>query len=1279
MEENQDFVNTPGLRAAREAFEGTPDGELNRNEDAAEIEHGKRTKTQIDKAQDDSPSIFNSLFRGVGIGGTDAINEIDKTFGLSNTLKNTFGVDVQLGEETFLYDTEKDLDRNPRNTFEALLSTFSQFLLPFGPAVKGVTKVTKGAQLLKNSPKLKLLVDGLIAGAPVDAAAFDPKDPNLGNFLLSFDTIANNPEGSQLIKDFLATDPNDPDALNRAKNAFTGGLAGILTAGLIEGLKGGFGKLKGKPNPLLKPGEKFTNVADDVQLKAKGTPLTEADAAKKGIVQSKKNPLLTEAEQAQVDAAAKESAESIAEAVEAKIKQGNPEEIAELQGKLPNRGTPPISDDVPIDDTFNRLSPEDQTNLKDMLIRAAKGEIDDLDTVVDAAGKKKIRDLPFNLNKLTAGDDILKTIQSVGRIIKGDLPRNVPLSKKIEEFSTIFGVDEATFTKRLKAVTSNVEEASSFIEASKAVSGIQTKKILNLAEAYLENPSAQSEFAFNRAMIEGTETIRSASGLGTAFGQGLNQFKKVADLSSFTQQADILRMELMNRTMSGTDNLAKRKAAMAVRLATKKGKVKLTGTKAKAIKKQAKLERLSDIQKADLEQMQAMSRFIHQGTLARTRDGLLEIYINGLLSRPETQVVNMTGSFSAITASIFERSFAGLKNSSANGVQAGEASQMILSYMDSLFDAWSLFGKAFKEGPQNALVKTDFLRPHSKVLSKEAFGLGPGAMGSAIDMFGKFVNLPGKMLLSADDVMKTMNYRAEIAALSQRKAAQTLGKIPKTPEDFANLIRLREKFHANPTNEMMEQAHEFASVNTFTNKLPSQEVFDVKSGKNIQVRGFARNIQRAIEAFPTSKVFIPFFQTPVQLLTFAFQRTPVLNRFSRVVAQELASPDLAVRQLAQAKTATGIALYTTGIGLGLSGQITGAPPLDPDLRARQQEAGVQPYSINTADGPISYNRFDPLGGTLAVAANMSLLVKSMIDTTGHAEKYGYTREIFEKYQQIFADATIGTARIVADRHYLQGFGMLIDFLSGDPAGFKKGSEALGTFLNPGVSLYSSFRRGIERGVNPERSVDPLSPTVIEQGDELEDIVMKEFGQKMGELADDIARQVPGFGERSVARNVIGEPTYYPGSGQNEDLHLMPVRVLNQLLNPAKGAPKVKSAVLRKIGELDIAFEGADQVEVINGVKLNDEERDFFGTTWGKMNKRLEQWVESKGFNKLSEELQKELLLTRLLANKKIARNRTATKFSRIRGVHIDDIKNSIKRRQQPIAGNDINNLFQINE
>ncbi len=1231
MAENLDFLNSQNFRNAKQAFEETPEAQNFRNEDAAEKAHGERVETQVAKERDGNPSIFSSLYRGVQIGATDAVNEIDKTFGISNALKNHFGLDLQLGEETFLYETEKDLDLNPRNTLEAMTSTFSQFLLPFGPAVKGTTKITKMAGLLSKSPKAKILVDGLIAGAPVDAFAFDPKDPNLGNFLLSFDMISKNPTAQGLLKDYLATDPADSDAINRSKNALTGGLAGVLTAGLIEALRGGvkavIGSEKGAAK-TLKEAEKFSD--------------------------------------AEIKSAAKEQADEIVEGLDKAKKELPPEKIQEVSEEIPARETP-VSSESTLDEAFDRLGPEDQAKMKDVLLRAARGELDAIDDV----------SLPFNLKKLTAGDDILKTIHGIGRILGDTLPRNIKIGEKIQEFSAIFGVDEVDFTRHLKKTVGNVEDAHPYIEASKAVSGIQTQKALKASREYLAGPSVKTEFAMNRAMIEATETVRAAAGLSTAFGRGLAQFKKIADLADFTQQADALRMELMNRTLNGTDNLAKQRAAMTVKLAKRSGEI--TGKTTKAIKKVVKKERLEEISGADLEQLKAMSRFVHQGTLARTRDGLLEIYINGLLSRPETQVVNILGSVQAITASIFERSFAGLKNTSVQGVAPGEASQMILSYVDSLKDVFSLFGKAVKEGPTNQFIKSDFLRPHSRVLSKETWGIGPGAMGSAIDLFGSFVNLPGKLLISADDVFKTMNYRAELNALGQRNAVRALGKVPRTAEDFVALTKLREKLVNNPTNEMVEQAHEFARVNTFTNKLPNKEVFDVKTGKNIQVRGFTRNIQRAIEAFPTSKVFIPFFQTPVNLLTYAFHRTPILNKFSKVIQREMDSPNLAIRQLAQAKTATGIAMYTTGIGLGLSGVITGAPPLDANLRRRQEEAGWKPYSIMFPDGPISYNRFDPLGGMLAVSANMSTMAKSMIDVTGHGEKYGYTRELFEKYQQIFADATVGTARIVADRNYLQGFGMLVDFLSGDARGFRRGMETLGTAVNPGISLYSSFRRGLTRGITPERELQRTDETVLEEGDELEDILMKEFGQAMGNLAEDIVTEIPGYGNtRSPARNLIGDPTFYPGSGQNEDLHLMPYRVINQLFNPAKGFPKVTSALLLKVGELDMSFEGADQVENIQGIVLNDEERDFFAVTWGGLNKRLESWVGSEKFNKLPEELQKELLLSRLLANKGIARRLTQTRFKRIRDVFVDDIKNSVKQRQNPLPGNDINNLFSIN-
>ena len=62
-----------------------------------------------------------------------------------------------------------------------------------------------------------------------------------------------------------------------------------------------------------------------------------------------------------------------------------------------------------------------------------------------------------------------------------------------------------------------------------------------------------------------------------------------------------------------------------------------------------------------------------------------------------------------------------------------------------------------------------------------------GNFGRAVDLFGSFVNFPGRVVMSMDEAFKGLTYRMEFPALAHRKAVKEFGKQPKTVADIANV------------------------------------------------------------------------------------------------------------------------------------------------------------------------------------------------------------------------------------------------------------------------------------------------------------------------------------------------------------------------------------------------------------------------------------------------------------------------------------------------------------
>ena len=677
-------------------------------------------------------------------------------------------------------------------------------------------------------------------------------------------------------------------------------------------------------------------------------------------------------------------------------------------------------------------------------------------------------------------------------------------------------------------------------------------------------------------------------------------------------------------------------------------------------------KKITDILSADDLQARQRLRFQELSILAKTRDILLEIYINGLLSSVKTSVVNFTGNSTATVSSIFERAYAGATNDSIDGVTLGEAAQLTWSYITSQGDFWRTFWYATKNGPSTNAIKNDLITVHNQSISGELLGIG-GNLGKAMNGVGWAVNLPGRLLLSMDEAFKMVHYRAQIDALSYRKARKLLGE----GADKTSIALKHSEIKNDVLNhkDILEEAKSYSELNTFTNKLPEIDQFDPATGQTRQVGGLSRTFKKLLDRDRTGlmRTFIPFFQTPVNLLSYAGQRTPFIRKFSDKLQRELRSDNPATKQLAESRIATGNMIWATTMGLAMTGNFTGAPPVDAKLRIQQEEAmgGAFWYSYMTKDGWVPYDKLDPIGIIMAGSANMTNLVKSIIDLTGQGNRDGYTAELMEAFNQTYADAVVGTLRLVSDRHYLQGFGNLIDMLTGDSRGFSKGLTSLATIVDPTASFYSSFRRNLNKGINPEKET-PLKQAEREANDPLT-AGWNNTAIALNEMFENTQSLLFGGGKRPPARNHMGEVKHYPATTKSDELQLgIWEGIKNNFqtgVNPFAPAKRKNNPVMNKLAALGSTLISPAQWEEVDGVKVDQDEHTFLVDVYVELNKsqNLEKWVSSKSFNGMPEAVQLDELENRLQLNRSIAEIKTVGHFPRLRDASTKNLLNDIRQ------------------
>ena len=528
-------------QAAVEDYDNSEEPVLDLLETDRQEEQDKRSREAINEHDKSDEGFFGSLFR-IAQGPVESINQFDRAFGISNSLKKKFGVDLQLGEDTFFYDVEKDLKLAPRNTFEALGQAITQFLTPFGPAFKIASKGTKLLGLFKKSPKIKAALDGTIAGLPVDAFGFNPDDPNLAATLLATKVISEDSRIGALTKQYLANNPEDTKAERQLKNALTGALVG----GLGETIIGLGGKVWGKTvkqqveDTSLEIGEGM--VRDLEQMKRSG-----------GNLDQLLNKLPDDG--ARID-----------------------EEVA---FKVKNEGMTPEEADIAVraENKFNDYKttkhPEgDPDNVRSTgSTRAPKDTVDELAGHANDLLRNVIGDIPpgrsamRSLSKVQLEGDLLNVLhQTVNNNTSAFPFKTETLQDVLQDVQKQFGTPMEELTQTLLRKAGDLESAKPFVILGKAMLAKSSRDASAAAEKMFLDPSNANQFEFLNASALNHSILKGVFGIARESGRLLQLHKKVVGAESITGQADEIRRAMINQVIFGDKKLASLKGGRLAKM-----------------------------------------------------------------------------------------------------------------------------------------------------------------------------------------------------------------------------------------------------------------------------------------------------------------------------------------------------------------------------------------------------------------------------------------------------------------------------------------------------------------------------------------------------------------------------------------------------------------------------------------------------------------------------------------------------------------------------------------
>lgn len=367
-----------------------------------------------------------------------------------------------------------------------------------------------------------------------------------------------------------------------------------------------------------------------------------------------------------------------------------------------------------------------------------------------------------------------------------------------------------------------------------------------------------------------------------------------------------------------------------------------------------------------------------QMTKPTFKDFFFEYWINALLSGPQTHVVNFMGNSIVTVWGIGERALAArLTKAGVQGVEKGEAKAMIYAGLEGIRDGLSIAFKVLKEGEEAVVglskIETPRRAPAFTAANVSATRLGRafgvrsegGITANAVDLIGATIRTSGRFLMSADELFKAINFRMEVHAQAFRKVSQ---------ETFANADEMAARFKFltdNPTEEIFKAAEEFKAIQTFTNELGP-------GGKAIQTLS---------NSHPLAKLIIPFLRTPINIGKYTFQRMPFLNKLGTQHAADIAAGG-ARADLARAKQALGGSIMALAAVASLSGFITGRGPADPRLRRELRDTGWLPYALKIGDRYFAFNRFDPIGMFLGMAADLATYGADIVESSEFSRAVG---------------------------------------------------------------------------------------------------------------------------------------------------------------------------------------------------------------------------------------------------------------------------------------------------
>lgn len=473
-----------------------------------------------------------------------------------------------------------------------------------------------------------------------------------------------------------------------------------------------------------------------------------------------------------------------------------------------------------------------------------------------------------------------------------------------------------------------------------------------------------------------------------------------------------------------------------------------------------------------------INKLLHRSTSEKVWDAALSLRVNGLLSSPKTWMNNFLGNSLSVMSAPVETAWARqiAKMRGHGDAYEGEAIAQLKGIAAGWSDAWRLAKISMKEGKYaDDQSKLAYLRENA--ISAEAFE-ATGNYGRALDVLGKTIRIPGKILVASDEFFKEINSRMKIYQLWARRS-KGLKHLNLSEEQLAARF---EDFKAQP--DIIKQASDFSAYNTFTNPLPQGST--------------SSTIEKALKNHPLGRLMFPFTRTNLNLIRFSMERFPVLNRMLPEVRAAIAKggPEA---DMVLAKSSLGAAITGTIGVMAYNGLVTGSGPGNKEAMKMWRASGRVPYAFKVGDKYYSFNRLDPIGSLFALGADLGQLAS-------------YAKGGDVQYEEYATAVMIAVGNFYTPEFLVEQAGTLAD------AVFRQDQSAIEKIMRdlPQTFIpYSSALRDIRKDVDPNvRMTYDRNKTPVHR---LFDTAFNKMKNTIPWLSSDLPMMV----------NRLGDPVLYP--------------------------------------------------------------------------------------------------------------------------------------------------------